>query len=97
MVGLIGAFSRPDSAVGDLVSMWTDPVSRRTGVGEALAAAVVEWARSAGYESLELWVMGENRAAISLYERCGFESIPEYVGRPDDPCRDELRIRLDLA
>ena len=37
-----------------------------------MTAACIECARKAGYHQLELDVVGENAAAIALYERLGF-------------------------
>jgi RimJ/RimL family protein N-acetyltransferase len=46
---------------------------RRRGIGRALLAAAVEWARDAGVRKLELHVFPHNEPAIRLYERFGFE------------------------
>jgi RimJ/RimL family protein N-acetyltransferase len=46
---------------------------RRRGIGTALLAAAVGWARAVGVEKLELHVFPHNEAAIALYERFGFE------------------------
>ena len=46
---------------------------RRRGVGRALLAAAVEWARQHDVHKLELHVFPYNEAAIALYERFGFE------------------------
>ena len=73
-VGLVrGA---PDEARTDaawLISMWVAPEVRGRGVGEALIAAVVEWARASGCRRLLLDVGDHNRPAIALYARMGFE------------------------
>ena len=73
-VGLVrGA---PDEARTDaawLISMWVAPEVRGRGVGEALIAAVVEWARAGGARRLLLDVGDHNRPAIALYARMGFE------------------------
>ena len=45
---------------------------RRRGVGRALLAQAVEWARGAGIRKLELHVFPHNEPAISLYEDFGF-------------------------
>jgi L-phenylalanine/L-methionine N-acetyltransferase len=47
--------------------------ARRQGVGTALLAGAVEWARTAGIRKLELHVFPWNEPAIALYERFGFE------------------------
>lgn len=46
--------------------------ARRRGVGRALLAAAVEWARAAGVRKLELHVFPHNAPAIALYESFGF-------------------------
>lgn len=42
------------------------------GIGKALSKACIKCAREAGYEQLELEVVGENEAAISLYKSLGY-------------------------
>jgi ribosomal protein S18 acetylase RimI-like enzyme len=45
---------------------------RRRGVGSALVAAAIEWARVRGLHKLSLSVFAHNTAAIALYHRLGF-------------------------
>jgi RimJ/RimL family protein N-acetyltransferase len=47
--------------------------ARGNGVGRALLAAAVNWARGASIRKLELHVFPWNEPAIQLYERFGFE------------------------
>ena len=46
---------------------------RRRGIGQALLAVAVEWARENDVRKLELHVFPWNEPAIALYERFGFE------------------------
>jgi RimJ/RimL family protein N-acetyltransferase len=46
---------------------------RRQGIGRALLAAAVGWARDADVRKLELHVFPHNEPAIRLYEEFGFE------------------------
>ena len=96
--GIAGGY-RPDTAVNavELVSMWTAPAARRTGVGALLVGAVVEWAVENGSSSIGLWVTRGNEPAISLYESLGFRGTGEYQPLPSDPCKDELRMAQRLA
>jgi GNAT superfamily N-acetyltransferase len=97
VVGIVGGFrAAPDRPVVDLVSMWTAPAARRAGVGRALVASVVEWARDTGATAVELWVAHGNEPAQRLYESCGFVETGDVAPLPSDPCRDELRMRLVL-
>jgi RimJ/RimL family protein N-acetyltransferase len=45
---------------------------RRRGIGRALLAEAVDWARAARVRKLELHVFPHNEAAIALYESFGF-------------------------
>ncbi len=42
------------------------------GIGRALSEACIEYAKNAGYTQLELDVVSENTAAVSLYKSLGF-------------------------
>ena len=59
---------------------------RRRGIGRALLATAVEWARGAGVRKIELHVFPHNEGAIRLYERFGFEREgyrKRHYRRPD--------------
>jgi len=56
-----------------------EKASWNLGIGTQLTSAVIEAARAAGYELLELEVAEGNRAAVALYERAGFTI---YANRP---------------
>lgn len=95
IVGLAGGY-RPDGTAADveLISMWTDPSARRSGVGRRLVDAVIEWSRSVGAERVDLWVTKGNDPAEDLYRAMGFVETGDYQPLPSDPCRDELRMSL---
>jgi GNAT superfamily N-acetyltransferase len=62
-------------------SFMVDPEHRGRGVGRALGEYAVEWARSAGYRSMQFNAVVEtNTAAVSLWKALGFEvlgTVPE--------------------
>ena len=97
ILGLAGGY-RPDSLAPEveLISMWTDPSARRSGVGRLLVNAVVEWSRSVGAERVDLWVTRGNGPAELLYRAMGFVPTGHHQPLPSDPCRDELRMSLAL-
>jgi GNAT superfamily N-acetyltransferase len=73
-VGMARGSMDPDEPhVSWLESMWVAPEARRTGVGQVLVGAVVDWARAAGATSLRLDVADDNLPAVRFYERLGFE------------------------
>jgi GNAT superfamily N-acetyltransferase len=95
IVGLVGGYRpEPASAVVELVSMWTHPTVRRTGVGRLLVNAVVDWARACGAREVQLWVTRGNTAAEILYRAVGFAETGDYQPLPSDPCQDETRMTL---
>jgi GNAT superfamily N-acetyltransferase len=93
--GLAGAFEeRPGTP--ELVSMRVDPRARGRGVGEALVAAVADWAKTRDYSELHLWVTESNDPARKLYGRCGFTATGERQPLPPDPKLQEFAMRLEL-
>ncbi len=48
------------------------------GIGEAMLKTVFDVAKRVGYEQAELEVMSENKTAISLYEKLGFEKFGTF-------------------
>lgn len=70
---------------GRVGGMWVEPASRGRGVGAALLAAVVDWARTRGFARLELSAPAHSAAALALYRRAGFTDIGarrRMTGRP---------------
>jgi GNAT superfamily N-acetyltransferase len=79
--GLVGGFQeKPDTV--ELVSLWVRPQARGLGVGEALVAAVIDWARARNATSVHLWLTEANQRARMLYERCGFSPTDERQPLP---------------
>jgi ribosomal protein S18 acetylase RimI-like enzyme len=71
-----------------LYAMWVAPDARGRGVGTALVAAVVDWARAAGHGCLRLEVADDNAPAVRLYERAGFAATGRRGHLP--PPRDHI-------
>lgn len=85
-VGLVATMPYEGKEAGSagLFSMWVAPGARRFGVGRALIAAVLEWARAAGFARVYLDVGDHNDGAIALYARMGFRATG-LVGTLDPP------------
>jgi GNAT superfamily N-acetyltransferase len=77
----------------ELISMWVVPSARGRGVGDALIGSVIDWARSAGRDTLVLQLVEGNEHAAALYRRNGFEDRG-LVADADGPC--ERLMALDL-
>ena len=85
-----------DGSVVELVSMWTAPSVRRSGVGRRLVGGVVEWSDEVGADRIELWVTRGNDSAERLYASLGFAVTGDFQPLPSDPCRDEIRMSRGL-
>ena len=48
------------------------------GIGKAMLQTVLDVAKSIGYEQAELEVMAENKDAIAMYEKLGFEKFGTF-------------------
>lgn len=59
--------------------MGTAPDYRRRGLGERALVAGIEAARDRGCRELWLEVIDENRAAIALYDKLGFEVVRDVI------------------
>lgn len=95
MVAAIRNRSVPSTA--DLISMWVAPEDRRSGTGRELVQRVIDWATTSGYRRVELWVTRGNEQAERLYRRHGFIDTGDVKPLPSDPCKNELRMRLELG
>ena len=82
--GLAGGYQQGPGTV-ELISMFVRPRARGRGVGEALIAAVLDWARARNATSVHLWVTETNKPARLLYERCGFSLTGERQPLPSNP------------
>jgi GNAT superfamily N-acetyltransferase len=93
--GLIGGYQE-DPVTVELVSMYVRPRARGHGVGEALVAAVIAWARHQNAAQVHLWVTDTNAPARALYDRCGFALTGEQQSLPSDPSLGEVAMSHPL-
>jgi GNAT superfamily N-acetyltransferase len=93
--GLIGGYQENPATV-ELVSMYVRPRARGRGVGDALVAAVIGWARDQNAAEVHLWVTEANAPARALYERCGFTLTGERQPLPSDPSLGEVAMSRSL-
>lgn len=81
-----------DPRRADLVSMWTAPSHRQTGVGRLLVNQVLEWAGERNVSTLLLMVTSNNASAIRFYERLGFVRTGRTEPYPNDPAVEEYEM-----
>jgi GNAT superfamily N-acetyltransferase len=90
------AFKRLDEDSCEMKRMFVPPTARGRGVGRLLAAAVLERARSAGYQQMYLDTSRRQTEAISLYGSLGFEECEAYYDVPEEMLGWLLFFRLAL-
>ena len=86
IVGMAGGLLLTEPGVAELVSMWVAPAARGRGVGDALVAAVEDWAYSVGATILKLSVAENNYPARKLYSRNGFVDVELESGDMEVGC-----------
>ncbi len=91
-----GLIDRERGDHGRVGGMWVSPDARRRGVGGALLAAVVTWARVRGLQRLGLWAPAHQPAALALYRKAGFHETGVRKAMPTDGTREivEMAFRL---
>lgn len=79
-------------------SVYVDADHRRSGVGRALLAALIEQARDHGFHSMIGRVTSTNSASIAMHEELGFEQIgrEREVGRKFNAWIDVIPMQLLL-
>ena len=96
-IGMVYALTdQVDATIGRLGGMWVRPSARGSGVGAALAEAVVEWCRAGDKRCIQLGVV-PGEAAERLYRRAGFELTGASKPFPGAESRRVLEMQLDLV
>jgi GNAT superfamily N-acetyltransferase len=85
VVGAVGGYTPAGADAVLLVAMWAHPDLRGRGVGDALVADVLAWARENGWSEVRLRVADGNDAARGLFVRNGFVPSGERVPLESDP------------
>lgn len=89
-VGMVFATIDADLTMVEIGAMWVSPTVRGKGIGSALLASPLDWARAHGVHRAELWVTKSNTSAESFNQGFGFQPTEQI-----QPLRDgsDLTVR----
>ncbi len=85
------AFNDPQNGCS-LWALAVDPVAQYPGIGEALLRQLIEHYQARGRSFLDLSVMHDNRQAIGLYRKLGFERVQVFALKCKNPYNEPLFI-----
>ena len=91
-----GSVDHGDPSSAFLTAVFVAPEWRARGLGRAVSAAVVDWARRRGLDSIRLHVADWNDPGRRLYESLGFEPTGATEQLPHDTTITEIEMRLNL-
>lgn len=89
-----GAFRPLESGVCEMKRLFVRPEHRGKAIGAALARALIEQAREAGYSRMRLDTMPSMTQAIKMYRGFGFREIAAYRF---NPVPGSLFFELEIA
>lgn len=93
-LGCVGLRPIPPDGCCEMKRLYLSPAARGLGLGKAMAQAVIQTARTLGYEELRLDTLPGMTTAMRLYDALGFERTgPYYAPTPDGTVFMRLKLR----
>ncbi|GAB6054203.1 N-acetylglutaminylglutamine synthetase [Magnetospira thiophila] len=88
------AIDDPDNG-SSLWALAVDPQCPRPAVGESLVRALIELYAKRGRSFLDLSVMHDNKQALALYDKLGFQQVPVYCIKHKNTINEQLYLGPD--
>ena len=85
------AFNDPENG-SSLWCLAVDPQAEHPGIGQALTTHLAEHYLARGRAFMDLSVMHDNRQAIALYEKLGFQRVPAFCVKHKNPINERLFV-----
>jgi putative acetyltransferase len=86
-----------EDAVCELQKLYLLPKARGHGLGRQLLAISIAEARQCGYKTMYLETVSAMQTAIGMYQRHGFQAIPQHMGNTGHAPRCNIYMALDLT
>jgi GNAT-family acetyltransferase (TIGR03103 family) len=90
------AFGDPEQGTS-LWALAVDPHASVPGIGQALVRHLAEHYQARGRAYMDLSVMHDNKQAIRLYEKLGFERVPVFALKHKNPWNEPLFMGSDVG
>lgn len=88
-----GAFKKFDAEMVEIKRMYTHPNFRKKGLATAIVKELEKWAKELNYKKAVLETSLEQNEALSVYEKSGYERIPnygQYIGIEKSVCYEKV-------
>ncbi|WP_278352909.1 GNAT family N-acetyltransferase [Chryseobacterium gleum] len=88
-----GAFKPLSEDTVEIKRMFTNPEFRKKGLGSAIVKELENWAAELNFKKAVLETSRDLKNAISVYEKSGFDRIPnygQYIGVEQSVCYEKV-------
>ncbi len=89
-----GAFKKYDDAIAEIKRMFVHPNHRKKGIASLVLNELELWANDLGFTSYILETSPKLTCAIALYEKTGYQFIPnygQYIGVENSVCMKKVK------
>ena len=89
-----GAFKKHDENTAEIKRMFVHPTHRNKGIAKFVLKELENWASDFGFTSFVLETSPKLTSAIALYEKIGYQFIPnygQYIGVENSVCMKKAK------